>query len=166
MSLRQAKSEKMSLQPKSVALLWRLTGSKKNLKKCSDMKLRRGLIEKDDDISISRKCELLGVNRASFYYKPKPMSKNEIARRELIMQKIDFIHTKSPYMGAKKIAKKIKREHGIDVGKKLTRKLMEQMGIYCVYPKPNTSRASKHHKKISISAAQHGYFLAKPSVVY
>jgi putative transposase len=112
------------------------------------MSLRRSLIEKDDsDISISRKCELLGVNRASFYYKPKPMSKDEIARRELIMQKIDFIHTSKPYMGAKKIAKKIKREHGMDVGKKLTRKLMEQMGIYCIYPKPNTSKASKHHKK-------------------
>jgi putative transposase len=97
---------------------------------------------------IKRRCELLGINRATVYYKPRPLPPHEIARRELIMQKIDIIHMKQPYLGARKIARKIVREHGIaGVGKKLVRRLMEQMGIYAIYPKPNTSKANKAHKK-------------------
>lgn len=55
------------------------------------------------------------------------------------MAEIDRIHTKHPYMGQRKIAKKL-RGAGFKVGRKLVRSYMQQMGIYPIYPKPNLSK--------------------------
>lgn len=55
------------------------------------------------------------------------------------MAKIDEIHTKHPYMGQRKITKKLKAE-GFDVGRKLVRSYMQEMGIFPIYPKPNLSK--------------------------
>ena len=55
------------------------------------------------------------------------------------MAEIDRIHTKHPYMGQRKIVKKLK-EAGFDVGRKLVRSYMQQMGIFPIYPKPNLSK--------------------------
>lgn len=50
-------------------------------------------------------------------------------------------------MGAKKIAKKLRREHNLEAGKKLVARLMADMGILAIYPKKNTSKPNKKHKK-------------------
>jgi len=50
-------------------------------------------------------------------------------------------------MGHRKIAEKLRKEDGLNVGKKLVRRLMEEMGIYAIYPKPNLSKPCKDHKK-------------------
>lgn len=55
------------------------------------------------------------------------------------MAEIDRIHTKYPYMGQRKIAKKL-RDAGFDAGRKLVRSYMREMGIYPIYPKPNLSK--------------------------
>jgi putative transposase len=98
----------------------------------------------------------LSLNRASLYYKPKAVCSQERQRLEFIRSRIDYYNTKLCYLGAKKLGRKITREdrslaknQGIDlgcVGKKLVRRLMNEMGIQAVYPKPNTSKESKQHK--------------------
>jgi len=110
----------------------------------------------DDMLSVVNRCELLSLARSSFYYKPKPLSPQELARLEFIRSRIDYYNTKLCYLGAKKLAKKINREddalanqQGItlgQVGKKLVRRLMREMNIFCIYPKPNTSKRAKKHK--------------------
>ena len=110
----------------------------------------------EDTLSVVRRCELLSLNRSSFYYKPRPLSQSELDRLEFIRGRIDYYNTKFCYLGAKKLAKKITREDcalakvlGItlgQVGKKLVRRLMREMGIYAIYPKPNTSKRAKQHK--------------------
>ena len=55
------------------------------------------------------------------------------------MARIDEIHTKHPYMGQRKIAKMLK-DDGFNVGRKLVRSYMREMGIYPIYPKPNLSK--------------------------
>lgn len=62
-----------------------------------------------------------------------------VLRKEKIMAKIDEIHTKYPYMGQRKIVKLLKPE-GFEVGRKLVRSYMQQMGIFPIYPKPNLSK--------------------------
>lgn len=44
-----------------------------------------------------------------------------------------------PYLGARRLSRKL-QEEGIHAGRKLVRRLMEEMGIYAVYPKPNLSK--------------------------
>lgn len=55
------------------------------------------------------------------------------------MLRIDWWHTKFPYLGTRKIAKKLKDE-GLPVGRKTVRRLMGLMGIHAIYPKANLSK--------------------------
>jgi len=71
----------------------------------------------------------------------------DVAYEEIIRRRIDFWHTKHCYMGFRKIAIKICNEDSVFVGKKLVRRLMGEMGLYAVYPKPNLSKPGKYHKK-------------------
>ena len=87
------------------------------------------------------------MNRSRFYYKAMLPNSVDIEYEELIRRRIDFWHTKHCYMGFRKIAVKIRCEDGVFVGKKLVRRLMGEMGLYAIYPKPNLSKPGKHHKK-------------------
>jgi putative transposase len=45
-----------------------------------DCDRRRGLIEKDHPkMTVKRQCELLGVPRATHYYRPRPVSAQNLA---------------------------------------------------------------------------------------
>ncbi len=57
------------------------------------------------NISIVKQCGLLGINRSSFYYQPKPESNKNIP----LMDKIDKIYTDCPYYGAIKITTELNR---------------------------------------------------------
>lgn len=96
-------------------------------------------INKESKLPISRQCELLGIKRSTYYYKPIKPDPKEQERREQLMAKIDEIHTKYPYMGQRRITEKL-READFSVGRKLVRSLMREMAIYPIYPKPNLSK--------------------------
>jgi len=106
------------------------------------------LVAKDKEIPIKKQCELLGVNRSGYYYEAKEMSEAEREREEHIKKRIDYWHTKHPYMGTRKIGDKLRKDDKIEgVGRKLVRRYMEEMNIFAVYPKPNLSKPGKEHKK-------------------
>ena len=97
------------------------------------------MINENHELPVKRQCELLGISRSSYYYKPVKPSKEELERKEEIMAEIDRIHTEMPYLGQRKIVKELKKI-GINVGRKFVRSLMHEMGIYPIYPKPNLSK--------------------------
>ena len=101
------------------------------------------LINEGSDITIKRQCELLGVARSSYYYKPKSIDPVNFD----LMQMIDNIYTRSPFYGSRKIAKLIKRLTGFVVNRKRIARLMRLMGIAAIYPKPRTSIPNKQHRK-------------------
>ena len=68
-------------------------------------------------------------------------------REEKIKSRIDFWHTQMSYLGARRLSKKLWEEDGLRAGRKLVKQYMTEMGIYCVYPKPNLSKNSKEHKR-------------------
>ena len=106
------------------------------------------MVTSDERLTVTRQCELLEIkNRTSVYYEPKQPTEAEKEREELIKSRIDYWHTKFCYMGVRKLRDKLKREDGLGVGRKLIARYMAEMGIYCVYPKPNLSKAGKEHKK-------------------
>ena len=109
---------------------------------------RLGLADADAPLSIKRQCELLGVNRSSFYYQPVKPSVAELLQEEFIKQRIDYWHTMYCYMGSRKLLNKLRVDDGIQgIGRDLVRRYMTEIGIYAVYPKPNLSENRKEHKK-------------------
>ena len=111
------------------------------------MSLKLSMVSKSEKISVKQQCQLLGINRTSFYYKPKKLSEEQLAKEAYLRRRIDFWHTKHCYMGHRTIAKKLKKEDNLQVGKKLVKRLMQEMNVYAVYPKPNLSKPRKGHKK-------------------
>jgi putative transposase len=91
--------------------------------------------------SISRQAELLGLNRTSLYYQPRPVSEKELR----LKHRIDEIHTEMPYYGSRKIAAQLLHE-GHDTCRETVRHYMAEMGLQVIYPKPNLSRRHPDHK--------------------
>lgn len=92
-------------------------------------------------MSIVRQCELLDVNRSSYYYAPVPVDPTTLA----LMNRIDELYTKLPYYGSPKITRQLNRE-GWGINHKRIERLMQIMGIQAIYPKPNTSQAHPEHE--------------------
>ena len=97
---------------------------------------------------MKRQCELLEVSRSSVYYEPKKPTEEAVLREEYIKSRLDFWHTTYCWMGSRKLLKKLMQDDKIErIGRQLIRRYMQEMGIFAVYPKPDTSKPSKQHKK-------------------
>lgn len=90
-------------------------------------------------MSIRRQCELIGLNRSTVYYAPKEPTEEYRQWIELVMEKIDYWHTRMPYLGARRLSAKLKKVDHINAGRKLVRRLMREMGIRAICPKENLS---------------------------
>lgn len=94
---------------------------------------------KDSRLTISRQADLLGVNRSSVYRDPP--EERTISDEDLfIMGRIDELHTDHPTWGYRTITKIIRRDHNICINRKKVRRMMRDMGVYTIYPKPNLSK--------------------------
>lgn len=98
---------------------------------------------KDQGLSISRQCDLLGLPRSS-YYRPLfvPFESNE---NLALMRLIDEEFLKHPFYGSRKLRDYLIRR-GFQVNRKRVQRLMRLMGIESVAPKPNTSKPRREHK--------------------
>ena len=94
-------------------------------------------------LSISRQCSLLGLSRSSLYYKPRATSGNDID----LMHAVDEEFMKAPFYGSRKLAKHLSQRFSVRINRKRIQRLMREMGIEAIYPKPNTSRPEKEHEK-------------------
>jgi putative transposase len=117
------------------------------MKKCAPPDGKLGLISGDEELTVKRQCELLEVNRTSYYYEPAKPTEAEVLREEYIKSRLDFWHTQFCWMGSRKLAKKLEQDDGLAIGRHLTRCYMREMGIFAVYPKPNLSKPCKGHNK-------------------
>jgi len=106
------------------------------------------MVKKGEGLTVKRQCELLEVNRSSFYYDPKEQSAEEKALEEHIKKRLDYWHTRHCWMGSRKLVDKLRRDDGIEgIGRHLVRRYMQEMGIFAVHPKPKLSKPGKKHKK-------------------
>ena len=92
------------------------------------------------DLSLTRQCKLLHISRAGLYYKPK----GESALNLSLMEKIDRQHLKTPWYGARQMARFLRR-HGYCVSRKRISRLMRKMGVVALAPGPQTSKRNKAH---------------------
>ena len=92
-------------------------------------------------LSIRRQCELVGLNRATFYYRPAQESELNLA----LMRLIDQQYTRTPFYGWLRMTIYL-RKQGHAINPKRVRRLMHKMGLQAVYPKRRTTIAAPGHK--------------------
>lgn len=92
-------------------------------------------------ISISRQCDLLGMSRSSWYYRPKGESELNLN----LMRIIDEQYMQIPFYGRPKMTVWL-RHQGYKVNHKRVERLMSLMGLYAAQPRVNTSRKHPEHK--------------------
>lgn len=104
---------------------------------------KRVLVElSHPEIPIYRQCELLGLSRSSFYYKPRGISEYN----HLLMGMIDEEYTAHPFYGILRMTAYL-REQGYQVNHKRVGRLMRLMGIRAIYPKPRLSKGLDNCEK-------------------
>jgi putative transposase len=100
------------------------------------------MIEVDHEkLSIREQCTLLGLSRASFYYRPR--GANEETLR--LMERIDEIHTEHITWGSRKIRDALRLE-GWAVNRKRVQRLMRLMAMQVVFPKQHRVRLPVGHE--------------------
>ncbi len=103
---------------------------------------RRIMIEPNNQqISIVKQCDLLGINRSGYYYSPRPESIENLA----IMRLMDEQYLKTPFYGVRRMQAYINYQ-GYSVNIKRIRRLLRLMGLETIYPKPNINKPQHGHK--------------------
>ena len=93
--------------------------------------------------SLRRQCELLGLNRATYYWQPAP----ESALNLELMGVIDQEYTRAPFYGYRKMTVRLKQHYAYAVNHKRVVRLMRKMGLQAIFPRPRTSTPHSQHKK-------------------
>jgi len=103
---------------------------------------RRRLVDRDNGrVSIRRQCELLGIARSGLYRTLAAANDNDAA----LMRRIDELFTTWPFLGSRRMTTLLRAE-GHAVNRKRIRRLMGEMGIAALGPKPRTTKPAPGHK--------------------
>lgn len=94
-----------------------------------------------EELSIRRQCELLGLNRATLYYR----GVGESAENLELMRVIDEQYLRTPFFGSRSMTTWLRRQ-GNDVNRKRIQRLMRLMGLEAIYPKPRLSQRGGDHR--------------------
>lgn len=97
----------------------------------------------NNDISIKRQCELLCLNRTSYYYKK---AEDSLVDDQPLFDNILSIHIKYPFMGSRRIKNELDIL-GYIISRKKVSKLMKLLKIKAIFPGMNLSIPNKEHKK-------------------
>ena len=103
---------------------------------------RLALVDHDDaGLPVVTQCRLLKVARSTLYYRPVPVSADDLA----VMRRMDELHLAWPFYGSRRMAAVLRRE-GWSVNRKRAKRLMKVMAIEAIYQKSNTSKGHPDHK--------------------
>ena len=93
-------------------------------------------------LSVSRQCELLGMSCSGYYYRPHPVSEEDL----LLLRLIDEEYTRHPFYGTRRLSDWLGTQ-GHAVERDRVRSLMQQLGVTAIYPKKRLSLGNTAHKK-------------------
>ena len=99
------------------------------------------MIQSDQPLPVTRRCELLKVARSTAYCRPGPVSHEDL----VLMRLIDEIHLELPFYGSRRIRDELETR-GHPVNRKRVQRLMRHMGVAALYPKRRTSAPGRDHK--------------------
>jgi len=90
---------------------------------------------------MTRQCQLTGLSRAGLYYEPRGESDLNLE----LMRLLDEQYTRTPFFGVIKMTDALSKR-GYTVNPKRVRRLLRQMGLEAIYPKPNLSAPAPGHR--------------------
>ena len=99
------------------------------------------MINRSHGLPVVQQAKVLGISRGSVYYRPRPVSAEDLA----IMRRIDELHLEYPFAGSRML-RDLLRAEGIEIGRQHVATLMKRMGIEAIYRRPNTSKPAPGHK--------------------
>ena len=105
--------------------------------------MRREWIDREEAMPVARQCELAGVSRATVYAQRKPEPVEELDL--LYSRLIDEEYTRHPFYGTRRMVLFLATQ-GHTVNRKRVQRLMREMGLAGMAPRPNTSRRRPEHK--------------------
>ena len=88
-----------------------------------------------------RQCQLTAVSRAGLYYQPVPESEENLQ----LMRLLDEQYTRTPFYGVRRMTYWLGQQ-GHRVNEKRVRRLLRQMGLEAIYPKPRLSQPTAGHR--------------------
>ncbi len=94
------------------------------------------------ELPLATQCKLLSLNRSGLYYRPLPISTEEI----VLKHAIDEIYTQHPYYGSRRITAHLDKYHQITVARETVQRCMREMGLAGICPGPNLSKRNAGHK--------------------
>ena len=96
---------------------------------------KRALVKPDDPgLSIAQQCELIGLNRSTYYLRPATESEENLR----LMRLIDEQYLKTPFCGSRRMTAFLERR-GEVVNRKRVQRLMGLMGLEGLHPEPRTT---------------------------
>jgi len=102
---------------------------------------RRAKLDRDHPrLSIRRQCAMLGIARSSVYRPARATNDNECA----LLRRIDELFTRWPFLGSRRMTAMLRAE-GQAINRKRVQRLMRQMGIAALGPKPRTTKPAPGH---------------------
>jgi putative transposase len=102
---------------------------------------KRALVEPEHpQISLRRQCALLGLARGNLYYQPVSEGLENLA----LMRLLDAQYTATPFYGIRRMTAWLQRQ-GYAVNHKRVGRLLRQMGLEAIYPKPRLSQPAADH---------------------
>ena len=99
------------------------------------------MIDRSHDLPLSRQARTLNLSRSSLYYRPRPVSAEDLA----IMRRIDELHLEHPFAGSRML-RDLLRGEGVQIGRARVTGMMRRMGIKAIYRRPNTSKPEPGHR--------------------
>ena len=94
-----------------------------------------------EQLSVVEQCDLLNLARSSFYYQPKGPSEADL----ILARLIDEQYMKTPFYGSRRMTIVLQRL-GYNVNRKRVQRLMRELGIEAIYPRPNLSKVNSEHQ--------------------
>jgi len=104
--------------------------------------VRWGWIEPDHPaVSLAGQCQLLGLSRSTWYEQASAPSALNVD----LMRRVDEEYTAHPFYGSRRMTAVLRRA-GYAVNRKRVLRLMRQMGLAAIYPKPALSHPDPDHR--------------------
>jgi len=99
------------------------------------------MVERPGPLSLSRQCQLLGLNRAALYYQAAPVDAYELE----LMVLLDRQYLRTPFYGSRRMTAWLQTQ-GHSVNRKRVQRLMQRMGLAAIYQRPRTSQQAPAHR--------------------
>ena len=106
------------------------------------MSERKGRINRQHALPISRQCAALDICRSSAYRVSACANKADLE----LMEKIDVLHLRHPFKGSRRLRDDLWDEYGLKINRKRVQRLMRVMGMHALYPGAKTTHANPQHK--------------------